>query len=394
MKHLLGSFLLISFLLILPGITEAQDHQRPIAQIIDGQVNIGEYGVGAENFCQPPEIVLSAPAISPDGWTLLLETRPRMVTEAIEQLGPVGGGALPNNFWRCDLRVGMLHALAQQPPDASFAAANVPDRFAVRGNPHFSPDSASIAWMEDRTGFDDSFLVIYDLASGQITESQPDLFPLCCVPRSWSLFWGEAGIWLYGSVFEGDVDSGWAVLVHMSESGDVLDEIVLESEPTTVVAALDGEVARMVLIYSGSNPPNLLLVDPATNEVFGITPGTQGYLELYNPLDPGGLSLIAVPDDDQIAWVVVDEGRIQYQPDGAPVFFVTDGLVSGARQFAPSPGGQLLLWQGMILYGEDGEFLNPDALLGPVRDSRVSVFWGPRAWRIARPRDPISLAGD
>ncbi|MBN1967425.1 MAG: hypothetical protein JW910_22415, partial [Anaerolineae bacterium] len=322
----------------------------------------------------------------------ILETRPRFVTEALQQSGPFGGGALPNNFWLCDLRLGMLQLLAAQPQDASFAVAGVSDRFVVRGNPYFSPDGAFIAWMEDRTGTDDPALVIHSLASAEANTSQPDLPDLCCVPRPWPLFWGASGLWLYGTVFEDTVENSRAVLLRVSETGDVLQEIALASEPTTVLAALNGEVEAIVLLYSGTNPPYFLLVDPGAGEVYGITPGTQGYLELYNPLDPHGVSLIAVPDQGQIAWVVMAAWQRQYGEHGESLIFHTRGLLSGARQFAPGPQGQLLLWQGRILYWGPGGYLNPAALEQPAREGDVALFWGPRAWRITRPRDPIVLA--
>ena len=286
----------------------------------------------------------------------------------------------------------MVRQLAGQPEDAAFMAAEGPDRFTIRGSAEFSPDGASVAWMEDRTGGDGGiFLMIADVDSGDVREHPVDLPPPCCVPHPWPLYWGPSGIWLYGTLVGDTIENSQAALIHLSETGKVLQEIPLESEPTTLITAQDGEVARVVLVYSGTNPPRLLLFLPESGEIVGITPGTQGYLQLYNPLDPEGVSVIAVPDDDQIAWVVMDGLSPQLDDTGEPHVYYTRGLLSGSQQFAPGPQGQLLMWQGMMLYLEDGAYLNPEALAGPVRDDHAQVYWGPRAWRIARPRDPIAL---
>ena len=376
-------------LLILFATPAAQDHALPIVQVIDGQISIGEFGDRAHGYCQPPETVLAGQEISPDGLSLIIVTRPRMVTEAIDEYGPFGSAEYPRNLWLCDLRLGLLKSLAMQPADASFAVPDVPDNFVTRSNPQFSPDGASIAWLETRFDDEHPFLMIYDLATEGLVEYHTDLMPPCCVPHSWPMLWHNSGIWLHGTVAGTSFEDQHAVLLHLNEAGEVLEELVLEQEPLDLFVAQDGEVDRLVL-YEGSVPLSFKLLDPATGEIFGITPGTQGYLELYNPLYPNRASLVAVPTSEGVSWLVRDAWQSQVGGDGIPLVYQTRSL-GDAQQFAPGPDGYLMLWQGRVIVWKDGAYLQSAPTTDAPRNSRAALFWGPRAWRLWRPRDPVTL---
>ena len=383
------TFLMAVFcLLSLVATAAAQDNVVPIAQVIDGQISIGEFGGRAHGYCQPPETILSVQEISPDGLNLIIVTRPRMVSEAIEEYGPFGGGESPQNLWLCDLHLGMLQPLAMQPADASFGAPDVPDNFIIRSNPQFSPDGASIGWLETRMDDEHPYLMIYDLATESLQAYQTELMPPCCVPHSWPMLWHDSGIWLHGTVVGTSFEDSYPALLRLSATGKLLEEIVLDEDPLDLLVAQDGEVDRLVL-YEGSQPLSFKLLDPYTGEIFGITQGTQAYLELYNPLEPNRVSLVAVPTSEGIAWLVRDTWQTQVDWAGEPLAYPTRSL-GYAQWFAPGPDGYLMLWQDRVIFWKDGDYLHlPTA--PRRRHSSVALFWGPRAWRLWRPREPITL---
>lgn len=380
----------ICCLLSLLATAAAQDNTLPLVQMIDGQISVGEWGGRAHDYCQPPETVLSVPEISPDGLSLIIVTRPRMVTEAIDQYGPFGGGEYPRNLWLCDLRRGMLKPLAGQPAGAAFAVPDVPDNFITRSNPQFSPDGAAVGWLETRLDDEHPFLMIYQIATASLDEHPTELEPPCCVPHSWPMLWHDSGIWLHGTVVGTSSEDRRAVLLRLNEAGEVLAELPLEKAPLDLFVARDGEVDRLVL-YAGGTPLSFKLLDPATGEIFGITPGTQGYLELYNPLDPHRVSLVAVPTSAGVSWLVRDAWQTQVDQDGEPLVYQTRSL-GDAQQFAPGPDGYLMLWQGRVVFWKDGAYRQAAPSADAPRDRQVALFWGPRAWRLWRPRDPVALS--
>jgi hypothetical protein len=189
------------------------------------------------------------------------------------------------------------------------------------------------------------------------------------------MLWAESGIWLYGIVItESDADRR-SVLLLLNDVGDVLEGIALEREPFDLLRVRDGELERLLLL-GGSVPLSFRLLALDTGEILGIVSGTYAYLELCNPLDPDGVSLVAVPGTEGLAWVVRDNYQIQLDEVCEPLTFYTPSLGDNQR-FAPGTNGTLMLLRGNVVFWRDGSYLNPERIETADRD--VALFWGPCA---------------
>jgi hypothetical protein len=290
------------------------------------------------------------PVIAPNGsWVAYLST-PTAV---------VNGHLTPNyavaNVWLMSLPDGTTNRIGDQPQNAAAGT------FVNRSAPVWSPDSASVAWIEqDSSG---TRLTTYDINQKQLLVRP---FTTSDTIASLSLHWAQAGLAV--TSLTRDSQGNHTVVFFQTPSatpttfttqGDVLDWI---TTPNT------GKQSLAVWISAGNK---WQVIDPATGQASDM----GGVPELYSSSAPTGASIV-----QQSAFPFTSASAMQLAIGGASV------PLTNVVSIAISPDGQAVAVETsnpgspitISLYAGNS---NPTSapVTTPIWNG---IVWGPTAWRI------------
>jgi len=302
------------------------------------------------------------PRVSPDGkWLAYLSMSQAAVSAMIQ--GQAMNVYTLANIWLLNPYTEEAIRIAEQPQNATYANGNL----IGRGSPVWSPDGASVAWIEDDVLGER--VAIYTLSSKSTTTFPLNLPPGCCEGASSELFFGRSGIAITNQ--EGTPTTTNEVIYVFNTLGQQLAKITSGGNFSIRVGWLaDGNNE-----YLGGYDMNGVLtgVDPLGNPQL-VTP--QSYPEMYNPNAPDGLSAYPVKYPSQ--WALTRHGQklaeindiwdasdISIAPDGQGIVY--QQKVEGANV----PGGKVFAY---LVNGQTVPIIPQLRVL--------AVTWGATAWRI------------
>lgn len=346
------SIIFVFAVLLLTGITSAQQVSEPPLLLVDGDIYLWD---GAVAFPITNSGYAFDPAVSPDGSLVAYVEYADFVIDFFDQEGGVGGGALPS-----DIRIYNLNALGSFPVTEQPAGASLVDTDAdtiARGAPVWSPDGDMLAWTDTiftrmvPNGVVD-YIVTYDLSENRIRRIT-GLPPQAGIPAPVTIRWGETGI-IAWSIGLGPNDEFIDTLLIYDENGRqtgvipvpprggddyISDFVPVDFQGTEYIAVIygSGEVALFTPQEEGST----------------IAPGV---LQAYSLLNPGGVGLsvyleggfgspfVAEIDDGSGTLLPVGYrfSDIAISPRADRYVYLVDGgaVVTGGRgdTFIPAPG--------------------------------------------------------
>jgi hypothetical protein len=218
--------------------------------------------------------------LSPDGGRIAYNSVAQIAVDALNRVGPIGGGGLPSNIWVFDPISGSGTRLAEQPPDASFFTEGVADKGIVRSTPAWSPDGGRLAWAEQTYPDTVGSIVVYDFASGASIIVASNLPPSIGVPAPKEVLWGQNGIVVRDNQQGGDIFTVY------QPNGSV--------SASFTVGGSARELAFYALMDGGGREVLGVLFNDGVWELFDLTSGAAqiagGIPEMYS-LRAGGGSL-------------------------------------------------------------------------------------------------------
>lgn len=313
--------------------------------------------------------------ISPDGGRIAYNSLAQIVVDALNRVGPIGGGALPSNIWIVDPISGSGSRVGEQPPDASFFTEGIPDRGIARSTPAWSPDGGRLAWAEQSIPDTLGSIVVYDFASGASIIVASNLPPSAGVPAPKEVLWGQSGIVVRDAQGSGDIFTVYQPTGSASAS-------------FTVGGGGRG-LAYYALMDAGGREVLGVLFNDGVWELFDLASGAAqiatGIPEMYS-LRAGGGSLALSPALNEVGgftWRLLDpSGGIRAEFVSAPYFV--------PQRYALSPDGQAVAFSD---YLEDQRvfadvvnvWLNGAITVIPIPvDFPLvgGVLWSPMGWRV------------
>lgn len=316
--------------------------------------------------CTPDEDLLASFVASNDGQRLLLQTMPKIISQALEAYGTLGDFPHGQNFWLCDMSAGTLSRIfVQENADSEFSG-ELPSVAAAQSRPTWSPDGSQLAWTNIRFPDYQQSIVIYDVATGTQSETVLAL-PTPPFPAPPEAIWTELGILLY--------------VVGMDEVSFANVETVSFYDPSN--ASLTAPIG----VFNGSENSDFIVERSVIQQETGLamalryygagwalldlTTGEQTYmnarLERYAPNNPNGLRL-AYDLNAQFSydWEIISatgslplinypSQRIAYSPDGSQVAYADSTL---------------------HLYQADGTIIDVANSDGFADDAYASMIWG------------------
>ncbi len=313
------------------------------------------------------------PVISPDGSHVAYASYATFVVNDIKAHGG-RSGIPPANIWVLDIATNQAVRAADQPPDATFGENGKPEKFILRPQPAWSPDSKAIAWGEivgSKSNPDGTFggyieqLVVYDLAQNSQRVIVHDLPGYQGLTDGTAVDWSTAGLMFLTPVGPGSAQDAQDTVYIYDASGKLQARILLGTHDATYGPAAwvtDGGKGYVYL----STPTEESLLDPTNGQKSPLS----GSLELYGTLAPDGISLYMTRSGDSTTWhaampgnAVIDLGTLDEMtiaPDGQQIAYVQAGKVYVYRDGQSTP---IEIGQNMVVGG---------------------WAWGPTAFRIRR----------
>jgi hypothetical protein len=362
--------------LFVSGFVAAQDSatEAPLIAIVNGQMYRLQGDALVEyDACMPDEAFGSQFASSPDGTKFAFATLPKIISAAIDEFGGLGDMPISLNLWYCDTTTDtLLRFQAMEGSDEPFDG-ELPAASPINSTPEWSPDSSQIAWSSAAVDGTSYTLHIYDIATGEVTESPLDLPPPFLFPIPPTLYWGEDHIYmtlasfneetflneelLYTYDLETDMISNQVILLTEGESSDFITDRLLLN--------VDGKAQFAVNLFEGG----WLLTDPATGEQTPLA-GV--------PLAHGQNGL----DDVNALADVTDEFSVNWQIVGTEPPFVLEGYPFQRIAFSPD-GTQMAYADSTLHIWSDGavrDIANSD---GFADDAVAHILWGETQWTAA-----------
>lgn len=279
----------------------------------------------------------TVPVLSPDGKYIAYGSYAKTyITD------PGRSGAPAVNIWLMETATGDAKRIADQPPDNRSPGDARIRPFLARTDPVWSPDSKSLAWLEDAGGTRDGeegqndHLILYTLASGKSVEvyEQP-VFAAGC-PCS-SLTWTAEGI----SVVYASNPNGPYTLRILDTTGKIRSETKFDQYPS-------------IQWLSGESTPTIVTNDELITPGDGSRSKTLPALEVYSLSAPDGVRFRSDVGFFGANWAIIP-------PASGPV---TVGKISS---FAISPDGKMAAYiagDDNSLYLFDGSKANEVDLSG------------------------------
>jgi Tol biopolymer transport system component len=312
-----------------------------------------------------------APVISPDASHVAYASYAKFVVDDIKAHGGRNGYP-PANIWVLDVATNQAVRAADQPPDATFGDNSQPEKFILRPQPAWSPDSKSIAWGEivgNKTNPDGTFggyieqLVVYDLAQNSQRVIVHDLPGYQGLTDGTTVDWGTAGLVFLTPVGPGSPQDAQDTVYIYETSGKLQARILLGTQDASYDPAVWVADGSRTYIYLGT-PTAELLLDPSNGQKSPLS----GSLELYSPLAPDGISLYMTRSGGSSTWHVAMPGKagvdlgtldeMTIAPDGQQIAYVQAGKVFVYKDGVSTP---IEIGQDMVVGG---------------------LAWGPTAFRV------------
>jgi hypothetical protein len=305
-----------------------------------------------------------APRVSPDGkWLAYLSISQAAVSAMIQEQA-VNADDLAN-IWLLDPYTEEAIQITEQPQNATYASGNL----IGRGAPVWSPDGASIAWIEDDAHGER--VAIYTLSSKSTTTFPLVLPPGCCEGAGADLYWGRSGITIANQ--EGTPFKSEGVIYIFDTQGRQLAKLAPGGYFFLQYGWItDGNNHE----YLGVDVSGVLtVVDP-----FGIAqPVTpQGYPEMYSPIAPEELSIH--PAKNPGLWTITRHGQsladINDIKDATDISIAPDGQ---GIVYRPNVEGEDLPGDKLFAYLINGQTV---PVIIPQSLRVLDMTWGATAWRI------------
>lgn len=283
-KYFLIILLLLSlFVPLTPNTSSAQPPSSPIILWMDGDYY--RYVPAADSLEQITTWGYNRrPVISPDNTRIAYSSTATVAVEAIERVGGIGGGDLPSNIWVLEIDSGDAFRAADQPPDASLFTEGQPDKFTLRSEPAWSPDSTKLAWTEQLTDGSNR-LAIYTFSTGATAFTNIPEAPYG-VPVAIPIKWGDSGI--VAEVISTETQGLQNDYYVFNNDGSLRLVLQAPSIPDSVFYGdfelVDFGASEFLGLWRSDGIWTLL--DPN-----GIQPvqSYQGPIEVYNPLAPNSV---------------------------------------------------------------------------------------------------------
>lgn len=314
--------------------------------------------------------------VSPDGrYIAYVEVAPFMQTY-YDAGGAFGGAQTALDMWLCEVSSGNQTVIAEQPPEAAIEDASKPDHWTARSSAVWSVDGSQLVWGEvdyPPNDINENRLIVHDLASGE-NRLIADGIQGPPITSAWTPRWLTQGVAVITTYY--DPESGkWnnEILVYDPQDGSLIAETLFLADDSA------GALHRVYwgqAQYYGSllaaqwADEDWMFVDPMSGEQWPM----DGQLELYNPMDPHGTSLLFAESAEGFEWQIVQNGVPQTQT------FLTDL----PNDVAISPDGRVAFVDEQDVYVSSGSGYESIELPNSPDDSPVypSVLWGPLAWRV------------
>jgi len=363
--------LLVLFILVIPA--SAQDAvDIPLIAIFNEQI----YQLQGDTLvpydaCMPDEQMIGQYIQSPDGLRFVIVTRPKILQEALAQMGSLGDAPYGMNLWLCDTTTNSVERILVQPNADSQFTGELPSSEKVQSRPSWSPDGTKLAWSQLVLQGEAQSVVIYDIATGT-TEVTPVDLPPVAFPAPPELNWNDAGIFL--SVFT--LDEVTFLNVETLYSFDAATGTVGNEIPVYNGGETDDFIAERLYVHQGDHMALALRYYNAGWVLLDISSGEQtpldSFPQLYNPMQPDSPSLqVDVDNNYDVQWQLTNDStfklaaypfeRVALAPDGSG-FAYADSV--------------LHIWH----VGQVTDIVNSD---GFADDLRANLLWLPKSWRVA-----------
>jgi hypothetical protein len=366
-------WIIVWLCLLITGVAAAQDEltDAPLIAVFNGQIYRLEGDALVEyDACMPDEQLSVQFVSSHDGTKFAFATLPKIITAAIDELGGLGDMPIGLNLWYCDTEIDTLkrfHAL--EGGDEAFTG-DLPQASAINSTPAWSPDGQQLAWTSVTPDGTSYSLWIYDLATGEETESPLDLPPPFMFPLPPTLYWGETALYmtlpafneetfvveetLYTYDFETSAFSSEVILLSEGETSDfITDRLLLNNEESEQFA---------IHLFEGG----WVVVDPATGEQQPMDGVPLAYAE-------NGLAELNMLAD-------VDENfNFNWQVAGAEPPFVLESYPRQRIALAPD-GLQMAFADSTLHIWYEGEIFEVGNSDGFADDVSAQVIWGATHW--------------
>lgn len=367
--------LLIALLLtVAPVWGQEEEWQPPLIAYFNQQLyRMENDALLPYSACSINEQIYAEFTQSPDGSRFVMISMPRIMQEAIEQLGGIGDFPFTANLWLCDLREETLMRFYTQPGADEPFTGDLPTVEEINSRPVWSPDGTQLAWSKLFYPGEQFAVVIYDIASNTSTQYAVDLPPPFGIPAPPDIMWGSAGILLnvYGFNEETFLNEE-TVYIFEPEQGIITGQYLLNA-----AGEVDDFIVRRLLIDNGLRfalrylNSGWQVVDATTGEV---DPALSGVPLMYAAGIPNGYNLLFDMDENyNDNWQVVgaqDEAGRPRVLSGYPARRIAIAPDSSALAYADSTL-KLLRGNSVIeVAGSDGF----------ADDSAAQLIWGVPAW--------------
>lgn len=365
---MLGRFLLLILLAVGVMNTHAQEldllpEEPLIAYFNDTLYLLEDTTLVSYDACTPDESLTPQFFMSPDGARFIMATIPRIINEAIDQVGSLGDLPFGLNLWICDTRDDSLERIvAVEGGDAEFTG-DIPESPIVLSAPVWSPDGRRIAWTKLNVPDDMTSIVLFDTLNGTQLETVLDISSSFGFPIPPQPYWVQSGIFFVVPTLNDETFENEDYLyVYDVETDTVTNEILISAEDEFD----DFEVDRFPVTIEGENYLAQRYFESGwvmTNLITGEQTPIDAQPRLTIPDADNSLSVsVDIDQNYNYNWRIVGEGkifagypppRITLSPNGDIVAFADGTLhfwqdnqirdISNSDGFADDPAG-LILW--------------------------------------------------